>query len=334
MSRLISGRGGCFRRRPRCGFRRWGAAFRTRCCCWNGIKHRLILKQPLNRLRVQDEWSIDVSRNANEVEGLRLAHRVLPTGTVPPVVDHDDANCVLLIEPAVVGAKSYREQLLAGVAELSVASEAGQLLAQMHNAFAADRFARERFGDATIFNQARTDPYFRTAAERLPQYRRAIEDQIARLAEQQRTLIHGDFSPKNLIVQPAGPLVLIDFEVVHYGDPCFDVAFCLAMYVLMAVRFQEQTGNHLAAAGAFWEAYRERARVMTSAVLESETLPLLGCMLLARIDGKSKFEYITEESMKETVRNLAGRILGYEFSTMQAAIAAVSAMAADRPETV
>ena len=39
-------------------------------------------------------------------------------------------------------------------------------------------------------------------------------------------LVHGDVSPKNILVGPAGP-VFLDAECAWYGDPAFDLAFCL-----------------------------------------------------------------------------------------------------------
>jgi len=94
------------------------------------------------------------------------------------------------------------------------------------------------------------DPYFRTASRRHPDLKPIINDEIERLLGTALTLVHGDYSPKNLLVGPDQKLVIIDFEVAHYGDPAFDVAFCLALTILGAARFRGQTVQQLAAAKA------------------------------------------------------------------------------------
>jgi len=85
------------------------------------------------------------------------------------------------------------------------------------------------------------DPYFRTASRRHPDLKPIINDEIERLLGTALTLVHGDYSPKNLLVGPDQKLVIIDFEVAYYGDPAFDVAFCLALMILGAARFRRQT---------------------------------------------------------------------------------------------
>ncbi len=39
-------------------------------------------------------------------------------------------------------------------------------------------------------------------------------------------LVHGDVSPKKVPAGPRGP-VFLDAECAWYGDPAFDLAFCL-----------------------------------------------------------------------------------------------------------
>jgi aminoglycoside phosphotransferase (APT) family kinase protein len=46
-----------------------------------------------------------------------------------------------------------------------------------------------------------------------------------------RVLVHGDVSPKNILVGKNGP-ILLDAECAWYGDPAFDVAFTCTHFLL------------------------------------------------------------------------------------------------------
>ena len=74
------------------------------------------------------------------------------------------------------------------------------------------------FGDRTFFETLRVEPYYRYTASQVPEsaafYAALIDDTYAR----QDTIVHGDFSPKNVLVHD-GRLVLLDHEVIHFGDP-------------------------------------------------------------------------------------------------------------------
>ena len=77
---------------------------------------------------------------------------------------------------------------------------------------------------------------------------------------------------------------MIDFEVAHYGDPAFDVAFLLALVLLDGMRHDDPT--FAAEARRFWNVYCEAAG---GAVAHApHVVAELACILLARIDGKSR----------------------------------------------
>jgi aminoglycoside phosphotransferase (APT) family kinase protein len=124
----------------------------------------------------------------------------------------------------------------------------------------------------------------------------------------QTSLVHGDFSPKNMLVRD-GDIVLIDWEVVHWGDPAFDAGFLLNHLFLKAMHRPEFARNYFAAIGAFWEGLDEGLEGELTRGFEALTLRHLGALMLARIDGKSPVEYIREDAKKELVRSVAKRIL-------------------------
>ena len=47
-----------------------------------------------------------------------------------------------------------------------------------------------------------------------------------RTGDMRLVMVHGDVSPKNILLGPGGP-VFLDAECACIGDPAFDLAFCL-----------------------------------------------------------------------------------------------------------
>jgi aminoglycoside phosphotransferase (APT) family kinase protein len=230
------------------------------------VERRLVFKQSLGQLRVEEEWLADRSRIHREVAAIRAL-----ADSVPRVVFEDRENFIYAMEAAPDGAEDWKTRLLRGERDEAVARRVAQILVALGKR--GERW-RAEFGDQHCFDQLRLDPYYRFTASRHPDLRDAFEEAIA-LARRPLAMVHGDFSPKNLLVN--GGVLLIDFEVVHYGDPAFDAAFLL---------------NHLLLkeANALGRVVAEELRGFeTGAVIRH-----LGCLHLARVDGKSPAEYLTE----------------------------------------
>jgi aminoglycoside phosphotransferase (APT) family kinase protein len=121
-------------------------------------------------------------------------------------------------------------------------------------------------------------------------------------------VIHGDVSPKNVLVGPRGPL-LVDAECATWGDPAFDLAFCANHLLLKAVfkphlatalheAFDALVGSYLA--GVTWEPVEE---------VEGRAASLLPALALARVDGASPVEYLDEQAGRPQVRARATALL-------------------------
>jgi hypothetical protein len=128
-------------------------------------------------------------------------------------------------------------------------------------------------------------------------------------------LVHGDVSPKNILVGPDGP-VLLDAECAWYGDPAFDLAFCLNHLLLKCLWTPAAAAGFLACFDALTKAYMAGVVWERRADLEERAAGLLPGLFLARVDGKSPVEYLTAEADKERVRRVAGRFLAEPSATL------------------
>jgi tRNA A-37 threonylcarbamoyl transferase component Bud32 len=262
-------------------------------------ERRVVLKQALPRLRVASEWLAKRERALAEARGLEIAGSLAP-GSSPRVLDVDPARCALTIEAAPAAWTTWKDRLLAGEIDTGVAARLGELLAGWH--LGTGSVAAE-LDEWDSFEQLRIDPYYREIARRHPAHADAILGYVDAMATRRVCLVHGDFSPKNVLVGDPG-LWLIDFEVTHRGDPAFDAAFLLTHLTLKALHHPDDRAALLACAQSFDAAYR----AAYAAPEERYVLGHVACLLLARVDGKSPAEYLDDATRART-RTLALSLL-------------------------
>ena len=276
---------------------------------WPGRpEQRWVVKQSLGKLRVKDDWRSDRERIFREAKSLRMLHDVLPHGSVPEVVHIDRQNFIFIMTGAAPGSVTWKDLLLSGQIGSAVAAEAGNLLAWIIVKSRQDSDFQVLFEDRTVFDQLRVDPYYRTAAVRCPEAATALQELMRDSWQIRSALVHGDYSPKNILVL-GDRILLIDFEVVHWGDPAFDSGFLLNHLVLKSFHQPQFSKLYLDAARVFWNALLSGIGPVGAAAFESMTVRHLGALMLSRIDGKSPVEYVQDVETKKQVRCVAKRIL-------------------------
>lgn len=264
------------------------------------------LKQALPQLKVAKEWKVPVERVFAEIDWLEAVGCIAP-GHVPRVLGQDSATKSFVMEFLGPQYRNWKAELLAGRVELAVAREVGDVLGRIHAATADDAALAARFATDANFYAIRLEPYLVETARVHPALADTLLATVSRTAGTRRVLVHGDVSPKNILVGPAGP-VLLDAECAWFGDPAFDVAFCLNHFLLKAAHMPAHTGELMAACRAFGDAYWPHLCWEPRAQLEARVAALLPGLTLARVDGKSPLEYLSEPR-REAVRRVAVALL-------------------------
>jgi aminoglycoside phosphotransferase (APT) family kinase protein len=277
---------------------------------------RFVVKRALPKLRVRDDWFADVGRNRAEQDFFAYAAPVIP-GAVPRILHADRAGGWFAMDYLGDGLVNWKAELLAGRADPDAARLAGATLGRLHRASWGDPAARDRFATLADFTALRISPYLLSTAERVPSVGRLLRDEASRLASCGIALVHGDYSPKNLLVGP-GRLVVLDAETAWYGDPAFDAAFLLTHLHLKALPRAADPERVLALAGAFWGAYAGALGPRASAGLEARTAFLVLCLMLARVHGKSPVEYLPDPAPRRCVTDFACRHLPHPPGTIAA----------------
>ena len=253
---------------------------------------RLVIKQSLARLRVQDEWLSERDRIFREAAAMRWLGPKMTGGHVPELLIEDRENFAIAMEAAPEAALMWKTRLFNGVMEADAARSAGELLGSMVSVSCGQVEAQALFGDQTVFDQLRIDPYYRTTAARHPACAAYFEVLMAESRARRFSLTHGDWSPKNLLTD-GQVMWVIDWEVIHYGDPSFDVAFLLNHFFLKSLAMPSQRARLTGLAGIFLESF-EATRPTAANWVVSASARHLPALLLARVDGKSPVEYLNE----------------------------------------
>jgi aminoglycoside phosphotransferase (APT) family kinase protein len=270
----------------------------------------ICVKRALAKLRVTADWRAPVERNRYEARWMQRANAAAP-GAAPQLLGLDEAAGALAMQflpPA--GYQLWKTQLRDGDADPAFAAQVADTLARIHAATAGDPAAATDFPTDQIFYDIRLEPYLVATAGKHPDLAQPLNDLVAVTQTNRRALVHGDVSPKNILCGPDGP-VLLDAECAWWGDPAFDVAFCLNHLLLKCLWTPPATAGFLACFDAFAAAYIARIAWEPPAALEARAARLLPGLFLARVDGKSPVEYITTEQDRNRVRRTARALLAY-----------------------
>ncbi|HUA37824.1 MAG TPA: phosphotransferase [Candidatus Sulfopaludibacter sp.] len=264
---------------------------------------RFVVKRALAKLKVKADWLADVGRNRHEWEYIRYVARFLPEA-VPVLRDCSATDHYFTMEYLNGRFLNWKQLLLAGTTNAAHARHAGNVLAQIHRHSAGDAEARRLFDTTPVFFQLRIEPFLLTTGAEHPALLPLFEAEAARLGDARECLVHGDFSPKNIMIN-GDRLVVLDCEVAWYGDPAFDVAFLLNHLSLKALRHAPRDAGVRPMLDEFWSAY-QAARPCPEIELRVGRLLLM--LMLARVDGKSPVEYL-DVARQQFVRDFVGEQL-------------------------
>ena len=255
--------------------------------------HGWVLKQALTKLRVRKDRFSSPERIRVEAKGLRWLNRLAPPGTTPAFHFEDAANHLMAMEAIPDDCENWKSLLLSGQIVANHFEQFGLLLGTIHRRSAESApKVRRAFADSTYFENLRLEPYYLYTAREIPVAAGFLNELAKTTLRHKLSLVHGDFSPKNSLIYH-GELILLDYEVVHFGDPAFDAGFALTHFLSKA-RHLGQKGTALAnAAALFWQVYFKEVMPFGWDELEPRTVRHTLACLLARVAGKSPLEYLT-----------------------------------------
>lgn len=266
------------------------------------------VKRALPKLRVAADWQAPVERNRYEARWMQVAASAAPAA-VPALLGQDEATgCLAMAYLPAEQHPLWKAQLRDGLADADFATAVAAKLAAIHAATANSATIAADFPTDRIFFDIRLDPYLGATGRAHGDLAARFQALIATTQGNKRALVHGDVSPKNILAGPMGP-VFLDAECAWYGDPAFDLAFCLNHLLLKSLWNRAAHGAFQACFAALHRRYLAGVTWEPPVVLEARAAALLPGLLLARVDGKSPVEYVTRDEDRELVRRVARPLL-------------------------
>lgn len=277
-----------------------------------------VVKQSREQLRTKIDWFSQLDRIWREVDVLRTLETLLPAGAVPRVLSEDRDNYLFTMEAIDADHRVWKADLLDGVFDSSIAETLAGHLATIHRGSTGHAEIAARMSDQTVFDELRLDPFYRYVAETCPRFAQPLNSLIDRTTQRHDCLVLADFSPKNILLTNNGP-VIVDFETGHYGDPGFDIGFFLSHLLLKTVKHHERATEAIAPALQFWQIYSEQLSAEPAPAwlidqsrcsgFEGQSIEHLAACMLARVDGKSRIDYLQEAWQPDFIRNFCDDLL-------------------------
>jgi 5-methylthioribose kinase len=264
----------------------------------------ICVKRALANLKVEADWQAPTERNNYEWEWFKFVHQNFPE-IVPRPLAHDSELQMLAMEfLAPEKFKVWKIELLNGEADAEFAGKVGAYLGKIHAKSAFNKEIAETFATDNLFYALRIEPYLLAAAEKHAEAAPKIKEIAEKTLSAKIALVHGDVSPKNILIGEKNP-VFLDAETAWFGDPAFDLAFCLNHFLLKKAFRPEFSRGYENCFRSFSENYLNQVDWEPRDEIEARTTRLLPILHLARIDGKSPVEYIKDEKLKNQIRQTA-----------------------------
>ena len=281
-------------------------------------KQSFVVKQSRKQLRTEIEWFSQLERIWRETYAMRSLERLLPVGAAPRVLAEDRDNYLFVMEAIDADHRVWKADLLAGSFDVEIPRRLAEHLAAIHRGSSGDSLISEQLVDRSIFDELRLDPFYRYVAERDEQLRSPLLRLIDNTLARRDCLVLADFSPKNILLTEDGP-VLVDFETAHSGDPAFDLGFFLSHLLLKAVFHRDRLEEIIELPRSFWSEYECQlgaspapgwlAAAGRSPAFERQCVRHLGACMMARVEGKSRVDYLTAAWQPELVRRYSRQLL-------------------------
>jgi 5-methylthioribose kinase len=268
----------------------------------------LVIKQALPELLVAGEWRADVKRSIVEGEALRFAQEITQRN-VPKLLDSNPDEYILVMERAPVDFLNWKKELLDNRIDPAIGLTLGRILASWQNADPAVLLSNPDFRELALFRQLRVNPFYDEVQRKNPSLSGIVDELRNELLGNQSVFVHGDFSPKNILINAAGEVIILDFEVAHFGNPVFDISFIgshlLCKYFLLqhSEAIQETFASIL-------EAYRQYSPLSLSTSFIQHT----ALLALARVDGLSPVGYLPDD-LKAELKSFCMSVLKEDFES-------------------
>jgi len=266
------------------------------------------LKKAKKKLDVKEDWFVPIERNIYEYKWYNEVNKLVPN--IAPQVIYSDTNNFFFIMEYFDEKKFplWKKELFKSNININFSQSVAQNLSFIHLNTFNNSELKSKFDTIKLFEDLRIDPYIRFTATIHDDIKNKLLDIANNLNNKKITLVHGDISPKNILINNDKPIFL-DAECAWYGDPAFDFAFCINHLILKSIKLPKVKDLLSKSFRILSDTYLMNVKWEDPKLFEKRTILILSALMLARIDGKSPVEYINSNYEKQFIRSFAKSII-------------------------
>ncbi len=280
----------------------------------------LIVKYAGDRARGKPSVRIDQKRLKNEFEAIYLYKKLCPSNHFPTTIFFDQEFNLMAMEKVPPAYILLETELREGRINTALAASLGEFLAEMHNSTRDATTIKDIINNIDMIQQIKI-PFIYDNITSDPQEIEVIKALKNSLLTDKQCQVQGDFKPNNIFVR-GEDFILIDFEQSYYGNPLLDFAYLPSAYLVLSFLHSEKQSAYFEAIRLFWNAYKKNILLPAD---EQAALQHLGVILLARVDGIIKYDFLQSNQIASILRKVAKKLILRQIPTLDWCLEEVSA---------
>ena len=278
-------------------------------------KNNYCIKRSLKRLLVKKKWIVNTNRIKFEYLWLKHCQNILKRN-IPNTYEYNNKKKYIVMEYLKNSRfKTLKQLYFNKIININTIKLISKHLYKIHSN-SNNYKTKETFeGNYKNFYDLRLDPYFNEVGRVYPKYKEYIKKINENYIKNSNTLVHGDFSPKNILVGK-NKIIYLDAECCNFGDPVFDLVFFTNHLLIKSIFFKDKSQEFIKLYFYFYKEYLNNLSVKNFNSYVNRIIKMTPIMLLSRVDGKSPVEYINKEKIKNIIRKKSFLLLENKINSL------------------
>ena len=278
-------------------------------------KKEYCIKRSLKKLLVKKEWIANTNRIKFEYLWLKHCRSILKKN-IPETFEFNSRKKYIVMQYLDTSDyKTLKELFFDKIVNIKTIKLISKHLYKIHANSNNVKTKNIFKGNNKNFYDLRLDPYFNEIGRVYPRYKEYIEHLNKNYLKNSNTLVHGDFSPKNILIGK-NKIIYLDAECCNFGDPVFDLVFFTNHLLIKSIYFKNKSQEFIKSYMMFYKEYLNNLSPKEHKLYVERIIKMTPVMLLARIDGKSPVEYINSKKIKNTIRNKSFLLLDNKINSL------------------
>ena len=278
-------------------------------------KNNYCIKRSLKRLLVKKKWIANTNRIKFEYLWLKHCQNILKRN-IPNTYEFNNKKKYIVMEYLKTSQyKTLKQLYFNKIININTIRSISKHLYKIHSNSNNYKTKKTFEGNYKNFYDLRLDPYFNEVGRVYPKYKGYIKKINENYIKHSNTLVHGDFSPKNILVGK-NKIIYLDAECCNFGDPVFDLVFFTNHLLIKSIFFKDKSQEFIKLYISFYKEYLSNLSTKNFNSYIDRIIKMTPIMLLSRVDGKSPVEYINKVKIKNIIRKKSFLLLDSKISSL------------------